>query len=63
MPPIFNQDLTHNNITKMSRKWSRTYGKFYGIFTRILGKAGGVTSKQVGTYSKKQQKNEKKKEP
>jgi hypothetical protein len=28
----FPQVLTHKNITKMSRKVSRTYGKFLGIF-------------------------------
>ena len=37
----------------MSRKISRTYGKFYGIFTRILGKAGGVNIKEQNEDSKK----------
>jgi len=38
----FPQVLTHKNITKRLRKISKTYGKIYGIFIGILGKAGGV---------------------
>jgi hypothetical protein len=33
---IFLQVLTHNNITKMLRKWPRTYRNFLGIFTKAF---------------------------
>jgi hypothetical protein len=33
---IFSQILTHNNITKISRKLSRTNRKFLGIFKGFL---------------------------
>jgi hypothetical protein len=37
---------------------SRTYGKFLGIFTRILGKAGGVNINKQCQNSKKMKENE-----
>jgi hypothetical protein len=43
----------------MSRKMSRTYGKFLGIFTRILGKAGGVNIKKQYQNSKKKERKRK----
>jgi hypothetical protein len=46
----FPQVLTHKNITKMSRKMSRTYGKFLGIFYEKIWTDRGVISKKTQTH-------------
>jgi hypothetical protein len=54
---IFPQVLTHNNITKMSRKLSRTCKNFLGIFNKIFEHIGVQTARNSDENSKKNKDN------
>jgi hypothetical protein len=50
---FFNQDLTHNNITKMSKKRLRTHRNFLGVFYKNFKQDRGAISKQLSRICRK----------